>query len=77
MYMDEEQKLEIIDSNGTKWVANFISRQQLSNFIDMVAWNRDINTKTYSKRTMVSDDDGNYFNPSHIFRMRRIYSKED
>lgn len=76
MYWNEEEKLEIIDSNGTKWIAKFISKDRLSNFIDKVTWDR-LPNKSSSKRIMVSDDEGHYFNPSHIFRMRRIYSEED
>lgn len=76
MYGDEKYKLEVIDSNGTNWIAKFISKDRLSNFIDKVTWDRSPD-KSSSKRIMVSDDDGIYFNPSHIFRMKRVYSEED
>lgn len=75
MYGGEEYKLEVIDSNGTRWIAKFISKDRLSNFIDKVTWDR-LPNKSSSKRLMVSDDKGHYFNPSHIFRVRKMYPEE-
>lgn len=77
MHMNEPETLEIIDSNSTKWFAKFSSSHSLRQFVENVSWDRNVGSKNTSKRIMESDDEGNYFNPSHIFRMRRIYSEED